>query len=477
MENIHYDYIIAGAGLTGISLAWLFSKTNKNILLIDRNKNIGGAYRFDFKDDLIVLHKPQIYSNAFIAFRDLLNDMDLDFYKLFQKSKHNILKELELSSYEKFIIMLNLVFYTFNTSYGKNISLHDFLIKHKFDQQSYNYIHNTCDVIFLADITQISLNQFLEFYNINYYYDFYHPKDFNNSHYISSMEKKLGTKNNIFIIKNADILKINQENNKITSITVLHNKINKVITCSNLILTQSPLTVYEILENSNDVQNAFMDINKFKDWTELNNTKNYYSLTIYFNKILDNKEIFKIRQNNNIPWNVSYTFYYYDNRKTILLLTIHKLDIPNENGNTVNQLNQKQISDYLLKYFDLPTPEKILVPDSIVRFNNKWVNSNGLYTITMNHDFIPPQSHIFSNLYYVGTHNGNHNYNITSIESSIQNSFMFAISQINDLQIKIKLKTIRKFNHIFYDILIIIFIFIILSSIKKIFYQNYNVKK
>jgi hypothetical protein len=442
MDNTNYDYIIVGADLTGIALAWYLSKTDKKILLIDKNMKIGGLNRFDIIDNKIVLHTPQIYSNCYLSFIDLLTDMNLDFYNLFIKSNRNFLQDLRLSIYESLILFINLFYLTFDLNYGSDISIHDFLIKNNFSIRTYNNIDNVVNIIFSSDVINISLNQFLSFYNFNYYYNFYHPKDFNNNHYLNKIEKKLLEKRNITLLTNTEVIKINEK-----SINIIKDKETERINGDKIILTISPINLYELMKND-----------KIKEWSDRNMTKNNYSITLHFDKPISNLG------DVNSPWNFSYTIY--DDNK-ILFITIHKLDTENENGNTVNQLNKKQIIDYILDKLKLPEPTNRLVSENIKRENDKWINTESLYTITKHNEYMKATSELYPNIYYIGIHNGNHNYKISSIESSIQNAIYFAQTENPDLIIETKLKTPRKFNHLIYDLLILLSFIFILFIIKK----------
>jgi len=148
MDKINYDYIIVGGGITGITLSWLLSKSEKKILLLDKNKQLGGINRFDTIENDIVLHTPQIYSDCYLSFIDLLNDMNLEFYKLFTRTNRNFLENINFSNYEKIVIFINLLYLTLNPNYGNNITMDIFLKKSDFSKNTYNKIENIINIIF-----------------------------------------------------------------------------------------------------------------------------------------------------------------------------------------------------------------------------------------------------------------------------------------------------------------------------------------
>jgi UDP-galactopyranose mutase len=79
-----YDYCIIGAGPTGLTLAFLFSKIGKKCLIVDENKDIGGCHRVTRINGLFTEHGPRIYSNSYINTKELLKKMDINFEKLFK---------------------------------------------------------------------------------------------------------------------------------------------------------------------------------------------------------------------------------------------------------------------------------------------------------------------------------------------------------------------------------------------------------
>jgi hypothetical protein len=68
------------------------SKSNKKILIIDREASIGGCHRVRRINTgklgekmLFSEHGPRIYSETYLVFKELLKEMGVDFYDLFKK--------------------------------------------------------------------------------------------------------------------------------------------------------------------------------------------------------------------------------------------------------------------------------------------------------------------------------------------------------------------------------------------------------
>ena len=80
-----YDYIIVGAGPTGLALALYLAKLNKKIIVIEKENTIGGIHRVKGENGLFTEHGPRIYLNNFVNFMQILNILGTSFQQLFTK--------------------------------------------------------------------------------------------------------------------------------------------------------------------------------------------------------------------------------------------------------------------------------------------------------------------------------------------------------------------------------------------------------
>ena len=81
-----YDYIIVGAGPSGLALAQCCSRNGEKILIIERENTIGGCHRVrrvkyknpQGNDEMVFTeHGPRIYSNTYAVFKELQKEMKL----------------------------------------------------------------------------------------------------------------------------------------------------------------------------------------------------------------------------------------------------------------------------------------------------------------------------------------------------------------------------------------------------------------
>ena len=78
-----FDYVIVGAGPTGLTLAWILGKYGNKILLVDREASIGGCHRVRRVDGFFTEHGPRIYISNAKTFKTILKSMNMDFDKMF----------------------------------------------------------------------------------------------------------------------------------------------------------------------------------------------------------------------------------------------------------------------------------------------------------------------------------------------------------------------------------------------------------
>jgi UDP-galactopyranose mutase len=72
---MQYDYLIVGAGITGISMARVFAEAGKKVLIIDRRNHIGGNCYDEFDEHGVLIHKygPHIFHTNYKEVWDFLS--------------------------------------------------------------------------------------------------------------------------------------------------------------------------------------------------------------------------------------------------------------------------------------------------------------------------------------------------------------------------------------------------------------------
>ena len=428
--NNKYDYIIVGAGPTGLTLAYLLSKYRKTVAIIEKDNIIGGCHSVKRVNGLFTEHGPRIYIDNYLNFTRLIENMGYNFSDLFTQykfGKSDIFSKLseKLTIFELFY--LGIAFLTLNGSY-KNISLKEFLDYCNFSDIAKDCLDKLGRLTDGGDYNKFTLYSFLQIINQNFLYTIYQPKLPNDKGLFKFWKKKLDEMNvNIFL--NEDIQGIEKYNGKITGINTKKRK----LLCDNLILAIPPYSISKLIENTN-LNSAFG--NNFKNWAESTNYITYIPVVFHW------KDKIKLKQLWGFPdtdWGIGsivlsdYMDFNDKRSKTVISTVITKNDISKYLNKTPDQIpDKKSIIKEVFRqlktfYGDILDYDFALMEQNYYE-NKKW-NSNHTAFMTTKLGFINAQSNKFSNLYNCGMQNGKSEYSFTSLESAVIN----AITLIHDL--------------------------------------------
>lgn len=477
MNNI-YDYIIVGSGPAGLTLAWYLSKQNKSILLIDSQKNIGGCHRVLRVDGLLTEHGPRVYSDVYLNFIELLNDMDIDFNDIFTLYSFDISNigertKLSLQSYEVLGFIYSFVALIFNDNYGKDISMKDFMDNYSFSDGSRDYIERLCRLTDGAETTRYTLFQFLQLINNQILYKLYQPKLPTDLGFLFLLEKKLRESKLITILLNHEA--INLSNNSITVLNKLRKQTN-IYFGNKFILAIPPKPLYKLLLNSPSVSNAFGDLKK---WSQNNSYFDYIPITCHWkNKIeLNNVWGFPasdwglafIILSNYMEFNGQYDY------KTVISTCITFTDRKSSFTNkTADESNSNEIYIEVLRQLkeafpDIPNPDRMIMSPQVYYDAKlkKWINIDTAFVVTTDsNQYLPFQSKLYPNLYNCGAQNGTSNYHFTSLETAVVNALnLYNILDNNNLT----KKTIKDYSKLVTYIRIFM---VIITGLILIYYNN-----
>ena len=145
-----YDYVIIGAGPSGLALAQCCSRKGERILIIEKENTIGGCHRVrrvKYKNAvgdtemIFTEHGPRIYSDTYSVFQELLKEMNVDFYDLFKRYKFNITEIggqtilSVLSIKEIGLLTLQFLYLSFDNTFGESTNLYDYLRQNNFSEK------------------------------------------------------------------------------------------------------------------------------------------------------------------------------------------------------------------------------------------------------------------------------------------------------------------------------------------------------
>jgi len=477
-----YDYVIVGGGPTGMTIAWILSNQKKKVLLIEKDEVLGGCHKVLRVNGYFTEHGPRIYSNSFLMFIELLADMDLAFTDLFipYKSKPTDIDNktiqinnkinLNLTFNEIMALLLAFLKLIVNKDYGRTVSMKDFMKKNNFSENSYDFIERLCLLSDGATIDNYTLFQFLQYINKQFFYSLYQPKIPNDRGLIKIWTEKL-LENNVKILLNSKVIKIDVENNNVSRLIINENGIEKEIIANKYVLTIPPKPFYNLISSNPKTENIFGNNKKIQKWKVKNSYFDYITLTFHYKNEV---KLPKLNGFPRTPWGIGFVilsnfmdFKTDEPSKTVISICISMLNVPNEEGKTVNQCSKEEIIKYVkeqLSFF--PNPDLIIISPTIKKINDVWINEDTAYVITTEQRFIKSKGKL-SNLYYVGIHNGNSSYYVTTIESAVQNAIHYCIEEIPELKYRYVFKDLMEIRNLVIDAIIIIICIFLIIYIKK----------
>ena len=475
-----YDLIIVGAGPAGLALAQCASHLNKRILIIENEKKIGGCHGVRRVNDLFTEHGPRIYSDTYVVFKNLLKEMNVNFYDIFTKYDFSIANiggetvfsvlswsELILLAWEFIKLMLN-------DNHGINTMMQEYLYNNNFNKESIEIIDRICKLTDGGGIDKYTLNEFLQLLNQQFFYSLYQPKKPNDKGLFKIWRDYLENKGVTFSL-NTEINYININNNQIDSIEITSNS-SQVVYGKNIVLAIPPKNLLDIV-NKYKIPHNWGDLDKFSRETAY---IDYISVTFHWDKKLELPKIYGFPKS---AWGVAFVVlsnympFEQDISQTVISAAITISDTKSKNNNkTANECNEKELIDEItlqLKeaYPELPKPTKVILSPGVKYDTNKnaWISEDTAFILTANKGFLPFQNNIVKNMYNLGTHNGKNYYKFTSMESAVSNSVVLSkilYPELNNSNY-IKLTRSTSISDVFDIIVIVIILYLIYYGILK----------
>lgn len=436
---MNYDYVIVGSGPCGLTLAWHLAKTNDKILLVEKESTIGGCHRVHRINGLFTEHGPRVIIDNYFSFIDMLSEMGLNFYDIYEK-QHNTLKpyisqSLQLFSYKEmlaFVIeFMKLVF-----AIKPIVTMKEFMDNYKFNNNAIKYVDTICRLTDGGTIENYTLYEFLQILNQNAFYDVYEPKLPNDIGLFNYWQKALLQTENVTFMLDTEIKSI-MGINKIDYLLASSNGRQFKIKANNYIFAIPPMPMLKIINNSS-VKNMFGDYDQLVKWEKESRYLVYIPIIFHYDTVitLDKKEgIFETDYG--LIYMVMSDFMKFndDRSKTVITCAIKNSDQKSSyNNKTADQCSESELINETIRQLqeifpELPYPTYSIISPGIYKNGQKWATSDTAYFYTKA-GYKPNKSLAYDNLYWVGSHNGNSHYSFTAMETAINN----AISLLYDLE-------------------------------------------
>jgi len=485
MANKIYDLVIIGAGPCGLALAHCCSNIKgKKILVIDREKTIGGCHRvIRDKEGLFTEHGPRIYISNYKNVFSLINEIGLDFNNVFTEYKYSIIDLLfssilpNITFNEVMVLILDYLYFMYDSNYGKNINYEKHLKDNNFSEKTIDIFDRLFRFLDGATLSKYSFNKVQSIFNIATLINIYQPIKPLDEGLFSFWKIFLENKGVEFLLE-ADIKKINYQNGKIISI----KSNNNVIQLDKLILAVPPSSMSKILENNdNNVKNCFGNLDSLKEWSEKTEYIEYISITYHFINDIDIPSVSGATVNTD--WGIvcinlsDYMKNIEKKYKNVLSVAITITDKKSSFINkTANECSEKELFDEVYRQLKKSIYPKLSNDyTAVINPNNyykdgKWNCKDEAFFNTYGTKYLKNTSDTISNIYNAGSHNGNGYIHYTTMESAVSNGITLATTLYPELKEKYELKTFLSMNdylfYLFISIIVFIIIYILISNYK-----------
>ena len=385
------DYIIIGSGPSGLSLAYILSKNNYNVTLIEKDNQLGGSWKSEWIDLYFTEGSPRVLGStgAHIEFLHDIGMKESDFKTIYGTMLETNMKLFTFikeyfNFYDYLIFILEMIFYRFRS---KNMVLQQWLNNSLLSEKAKEAIKiisiTICD-------TPKNTNLFDFFGSISGGVDLLQMKDPNQWNII--LDNYFQSISNIHVYKGTEVIGINSDYKGVRSVTCVKNNNEFIIDGKKIVLCTQSNGIYPILKNSNRyVQNNWHSLEWIKKWSE-NTFYSGFGFQLHFNKTVQfpEKWCWACKSEWNIiilPVSNWLTVPSKDpDIQTVWSCCIVDMDTKsNRLDKTPNECTKNEIINECLfqlkqMWTGIPTPDVITVSPKIYKQNGKWVSNTTGFT-------------------------------------------------------------------------------------------------
>lgn len=430
-------YIIVGAGPAGLSLAYILSKHNYDIVLIEKDIKLGGSWNSDWiEGKYFSENAPRVLKYSDYT-KKLLNDIGInnkDLGNIYGNSGFDEKLKFFKFFYNYFSFQDYLIFFIslikFNFFININKNLQYWLDNSNLTNNAKNAIRIFC--IVLGDVPKkTNINDFFSIIKTNPFATLKQFKEPNKWHML--IEKKLMQKK-VKIYKNCMVTKILTKNKKPIGVSYINLKNNYVyeVKGDKIIIAAQSTGLFNILKNSSDIiKNNWINYNYIKEWAK-KTYLNSFGFQLHFDK--------KINFPNEWGWSSKSEWTIIilpvsnwlkiiskdKNVKTVWSCCIIDFNTKSKRLNkTANECTKDEVIDECLYQLyklnkNIGKPYKVTYSRNLKKINNKWHSNNNGFT-RGDYIFLSIKGKI-NNLYTVGSFSNVKINSVTYFESAVRAS-------------------------------------------------------
>lgn len=474
-----YDLVIVGAGPCGLAMAHCCSHLNMKILVIDREKTIGGCHRVIRKDGLFTEHGPRVYLSSYVNTFRMIKELGLDFYDVFTAYNHNsygivfdILSNISIKELWKLTELY--IYFMMDDNYGTDINYLQYLQSNGFSAKMIDIFDRMFRLLDGASLSSYSVNKVMKVINTILIVSIYQPKRPLDEGLFNRWKSYLEARNIDFLL-DSNITKINYADDKITSIGVGDTKIH----LDKLVLAMPPASIVALLKgNDSLVKNCFGNFNGLQEWSNKTEYIDYVSITYHFKEAIDIPNVNGATLDTDwgiISINLSdYMKEFEPGYKKLLSVAITYTEKKStHNHKTANECNIEELYEEVYRqikaslYPNLPEKHTAVINPNNYYKNGKWYCRDKAYFNTIGTKYLKNYSDTISNIYNAGTHNGRDTSQYTIMESAVVNGM--GLSSVLYPALKERYKITRPILNLKDYIFILLFVIIMLIILYLIY--------
>ena len=384
-------YTIIGSGPSGLSLAYILSLNNKNVVLIEQDKQLGGSWNSEWVDNyyfsensprvlLESKNNKKLLSHLGFTKKDFQNIYG-NFFQTNFKMFSFITKYFNLLDY--FVFLFSFIKYNFVT---ENITLSQWM-NGSYLSESAKKAVKIISILICDRPDKTNINDFFSSISAGFLKQMREP---NKWHRL--IENYLLSKKNVKILKNTKVVKI-EKNEFSFSVYIknLNRGYNETLTSDKVFLCTQSNAIFPILNSScNNVKNNWLPIQQMKKWSE-NTFYSGFGFQLHFDKIVPYKNEWCWSCQGD--WTVIILpvsnwlkeFSKDPSIKTVWSCCIVDMDSKSKRTNkTANESTRDEVLEECLfqinNGYTIPKPKVVTTSTGLYNDGSKWVSKNTGYT-------------------------------------------------------------------------------------------------
>ena len=414
-----YDIVIIGAGPAGIAIALMLEKTGKKILVVEREKKMGGCWRVEWQDgQYFTEHSPKISTDKNVKFRALCSHLKVKNTYANTYSQANSLN----TTYKATLASLT---YTDILKLFSGMIISRFIEnKQTVDEFSEHLSDQGKKALYVLSVALASTPDRVMMQDI-YNEGFKLPP---NIIQLKEPELWINAAHKHFMNSKNITLKLGLEVNNISKNERGTFIINNTFEADKIILALPPNGLRQLISGcTDDIKSNWMPYDKFKQWSI---QSEYHSIGFQLHFIEDIEYKSEWCWSCNGEWNIiilpmsKYLIEYSrdEDIKTVWSCTlIDQTNFSSRLKKTISECSLQEIEDEVLWQLKLSAvPKKITFYDGLKHINGKYQSKDSGF-IRNKHGVMPHTGKI-SNIHIVSTVNQS---GVITIESALESSCKF----------------------------------------------------